>query len=469
MFATELEDEFCVLGQHMREIEFALFARYLHPDYDDANFEEECIHIALTTGNSEKWASRGIFSYTALRHLPQLRELQFETKRLDVNRLSVISDTVMILDHAGLTDALAELDKYLVGVFTANVPGTELLTPQALRRRLTNRLRRIDAALAPKRSEVAARKKFRDHPGCDVDFYPAGVGEAGMNIVTDAATMHTIESRLHAVAEEHKLSFADAVQKVLLGTLKSDIKPVLHVFTPKNDRSSYYLPGSGWSGAGGAAVINALLEDNPSRIVDLDAAAVASTDAYVPTTAMRAFIQARDGTCIYPNCNKDANRCQLDHRIPFNQGGKTTPANLFSLCQTHHNRKTDKQAFYIPDPDTGSIVWLFADGTYAVVEPEGILDTFTTPDNPRWSSTIKQRWDRRAKHAEFHARCHKLVETYEEGKAPFWDTVKQLEKLEEEFELVFRYYPDEPYELLPGEVADPDVLKALRVPAWPDE
>ncbi|MCT1665181.1 HNH endonuclease, partial [Corynebacterium sanguinis] len=70
----------------------------------------------------------------------------------------------------------------------------------------------------------------------------------------------------------------------------------------------------------------------------------------------KAFAIARDGTCVWPGCTRDAQHCQLDHRVPYADGGSTTPANLFSLCQRHHNVKTDRRAYYIPDPTTGDIV-----------------------------------------------------------------------------------------------------------------
>jgi hypothetical protein len=38
-----------------------------------------------------------------------------------------------------------------------------------------------------------------------------------------------------------------------------------------------------------------------------------------------------------------ANRCDLDHNQPFNNGGPTSPDNLAPLCRRHHNHKTHSQ------------------------------------------------------------------------------------------------------------------------------
>lgn len=57
-----------------------------------------------------------------------------------------------------------------------------------------------------------------------------------------------------------------------------------------------------------------------------------------------------------------------------------------ALCQHHHNMKTDGRAFYFLDPDTGDVVWLFEDGTWAITEPSGPL----APKNKRWARSVAQ-------------------------------------------------------------------------------
>jgi hypothetical protein len=73
--------------------------------------------------------------------------------------------------------------------------------------------------------------------------------------------------------------------------------------------------------------------------------------------ALRDFIVARDRTCRFPGCNRDADRCQLDHAIAWDDGGTTEPSNLGALCIRHHQLKT-LSGWDITDsrPD-GSCVW----------------------------------------------------------------------------------------------------------------
>ncbi|MEZ0353479.1 DUF222 domain-containing protein [Mycobacterium sp. pR1184] len=61
---------------------------------------------------------------------------------------------------------------------------------------------------------------------------------------------------------------------------------------------------------------------------------------YVPSAALAAFVRARDLTCRWPGCDHPALRCDLDHTVPFADGGKTHAANLKCYCRTHHLVKT---------------------------------------------------------------------------------------------------------------------------------
>ena len=107
---------------------------------------------------------------------------------------------------------------------------------------------------------------------------------------------------------------------------------------------------------------------------------------YVPSEEIRAWVQGRDATCRWPGCSMPAHYCQLDHRVEYGEKGPTSVGNLVSLCQHHHNVKTDGRVRYIMDPFTGDIVWMFEDGTYEVDRAAGPL----APRNIHWKLT----WER---------------------------------------------------------------------------
>jgi hypothetical protein len=66
----------------------------------------------------------------------------------------------------------------------------------------------------------------------------------------------------------------------------------------------------------------------------------APENGYVPSTALADFVRCRDLTCRWPGCDEPAVNCDIDHSIPYAQGGKTHAANLNCKCRTHHLAKT---------------------------------------------------------------------------------------------------------------------------------
>ncbi|WP_244895983.1 HNH endonuclease signature motif containing protein, partial [Mycobacterium asiaticum] len=61
---------------------------------------------------------------------------------------------------------------------------------------------------------------------------------------------------------------------------------------------------------------------------------------YRPSQALADFVRARDMTCRWPGCDVAATHCDLDHTIPYNQGGPTHAGNLNCFCRRHHLIKT---------------------------------------------------------------------------------------------------------------------------------
>jgi Domain of unknown function (DUF222) len=61
---------------------------------------------------------------------------------------------------------------------------------------------------------------------------------------------------------------------------------------------------------------------------------------YAPSKALADFVRCRDLTCRWPGCDRPAMDCDVDHTIPYAQGGPTHPSNLKCYCRTHHLVKT---------------------------------------------------------------------------------------------------------------------------------
>ncbi len=66
----------------------------------------------------------------------------------------------------------------------------------------------------------------------------------------------------------------------------------------------------------------------------------APESGYVPSRALADFVRCRDLTCRWPGCDRPATDCDVDHTIPYAEGGPTHASNLKCLCRTHHLVKT---------------------------------------------------------------------------------------------------------------------------------
>lgn len=132
---------------------------------------------------------------------------------------------------------------------------------------------------------------------------------------------------------------------------------------------------------------------------------------YRPSTALDEYIRCRDLTCRFPNCDRPAEFCDIDHAIAYAVGGLTHPSNLRCLCRKHHLLKTFWGWRDIQHPD-GSIVWTSPTGqSYtthpgarllfpALCRPTGELPVQIAlqPDSPGRTLTMPTRRRTRAQH-----------------------------------------------------------------------
>jgi len=140
--------------------------------------------------------------------------------------------------------------------------------------------------------------------------------------------------------------------------------------------------------AGGGIVPSPLLAElvrfgAPVRPVP-SAAELCTEPRYRPSAKLTRFVRSRDLTCCFPNCDRPAERCDVDHTTPHGAGGLTHPGNTKCLCRKHHLLKT----FW-----TGDGGWSdrqLADGTIVWISPTG--HRYTRPPGsrllfPRWDTT----------------------------------------------------------------------------------
>ena len=58
------------------------------------------------------------------------------------------------------------------------------------------------------------------------------------------------------------------------------------------------------------------------------------TPGYAPPGTLRHLIAVRQPTCAHPGCRRPAARCDLDHTVPYHQGGRTCECNLAPACRS---------------------------------------------------------------------------------------------------------------------------------------
>jgi hypothetical protein len=63
-------------------------------------------------------------------------------------------------------------------------------------------------------------------------------------------------------------------------------------------------------------------------------------ESYLPPQALRDFLLARDKTCRFPGCRRSGVKGEIDHAVPWGEGGETSRSNLGLLCKRHHQLKT---------------------------------------------------------------------------------------------------------------------------------
>ncbi|OLT36099.1 hypothetical protein BJF82_10940 [Kytococcus sp. CUA-901] len=102
-------------------------------------------------------------------------------------------------------------------------------------------------------------------------------------------------------------------------------------------------------------------------------AVAVSPHTYRPTASVARFVRARDGVARDPGSGTPADQCELDHVVPFEAGGTTTPDNLQCLSRRGHARKTRRHWESVMAPD-GSVEWTSLLGQGQTTHPHDYTD-----------------------------------------------------------------------------------------------
>ena len=93
---------------------------------------------------------------------------------------------------------------------------------------------------------------------------------------------------------------------------------------------------------------------------------------YRPPNILCELVRARHRTCTFRGCRRPATSCDLDHTIPYEQGGRTCLCNLAPLCRRHHQTK-QAQGWSLTQTEPGVLVWTTPAGRSYTVAPSRYL------------------------------------------------------------------------------------------------
>jgi Domain of unknown function (DUF222) len=89
---------------------------------------------------------------------------------------------------------------------------------------------------------------------------------------------------------------------------------------------------------------------------------------YRPSAALERFVRCRDLTCRFPNCDRAAEFCDVDHTVPH-PIGPTHPSNLKCLCRKHHLLKTFWTGWRDEQSPDGTVIWTSPSGHTYTTRP----------------------------------------------------------------------------------------------------
>ena len=89
---------------------------------------------------------------------------------------------------------------------------------------------------------------------------------------------------------------------------------------------------------------------------------------YQPGHLLRHLVEVRDGQCTQPTCVRAARRCDFEHAVPYDQGGRTCGCNGGCRCRRDHKVK-QSPGWKVTQPRPGYHQWTTPSGRTYTTEP----------------------------------------------------------------------------------------------------
>lgn len=240
-----------------------------------------------------------------------------------------------------------------------------------------------------------------------VEVRSSGPGRAAVSASLSAASGATLDAVLDAIADQvcrddprsHDRRRADAIDVLAAGGRMRcecgqpdcpaaaapdrpapvvSARAVIHVIVEPATavgRASGFLPGFGQIPPEQVAQLY-----QGAQVRSVTVPPDAAEAGYRPSVGLAEFVRCRDLTCRFPGCDRPAERCDLDHTVPY-PVGPTHASNLKCLCRVHHLVKTFHTGWKDQQFPDGTVVWTSPTGHVYVTRPEGAqwFPTLATP------------------------------------------------------------------------------------------
>src|SRR5699024_8985218 len=119
----------------------------------------------------------------------------------------------------------------------------------------------------------------------------------------------------------------------------------------------------------------------------IDLAGHEPTECYEIPGRLREQVRTRESQCVFPSCTRRARSADLDHIVPYEEGGPTCGCNLSPLCRRHHRAKTHVNWTYVM-VTPGTYLWTSPTAQQYLVDGRG---TFHIPALGQWCAHTQQR------------------------------------------------------------------------------
>lgn len=348
----DMRDPACRMQRRLFQEEYAFWQSQL-PEELDSEFEWIAEDLAFRLQHTKTYVENRLWAVYALQQLPTLHALQQALWHLDFPRLIAIANTLNVATDKSWGDLDLRLAHYL------HPKRENQAIPSA------KQIRRFILEYLEQEAEP-------EQPSQNITITPVAPGLARLEVISSEGAAETIRDAVTKLARRLECTAGEALLKMALG---ENPNVVVNTYEAHPARGLRTASGAKFS----ASELATLKASATFREVDFDA----ETAGYRFSQAMRASIAGRDGHCRYPDCNVAAVYCDIDHVVPYGQGGPTSPRNAQLLCRHHHNKKTKKE-ITCEINEHGLVTWKTKGGTILLTYPEGFFGDESCKDPPNF-------------------------------------------------------------------------------------